>query len=202
MHRFLAEIVATGVVMSIALLVLVAAGTDLVRRLAAPAPRDAVCAQAPVLAEANSPIGGTAWLCFAEGQVTIETEIDGLGPGLVYTAWLQYFDLPSACRSVPCGEADLVGADPAGIGARVDGLIAEAPGRARLAGAFPSLRLSPESRVQLVILTHGPAHDDNKMRARQLLTGYGYPTVELLAQGLATRPAARASFTLLGAGTH
>ena len=119
----------------------------------------------------HSGIEGTAQLCIDPSSVQPILHIRGLRSGEVYTAWLAYFDRPSACFHIPCGFHDLQGDDPPG-GAR--------PNRWRVAPESEDLELQANPRglhpstgahVTLMVLSHGVRSElDGRTRARQLLT--------------------------------
>ena len=134
---------------------------------------------ATVKAIALSGITGDAELCIAEDGVGASMHVQGLTPGNAYTVWFVVFDNPSKCGDYPGGtpgvcastDAILPAASPEGVFGRMDGLIAEDGGKARLAGHYRNLRLAHGSIVWLLMFAHGPAvTTDNRELARQLLT--------------------------------
>lgn len=140
------------------------------------------CANA-ISATANamgtSGITGDAELCIAEDGIGASMHVQGLTPGNAYTVWFVVFDNPANCGSYPGGtpgvcisaDAILPAASPEGVFGRMDSLIAEDGGRARLAGHYRNLRLSHGSIVWLLMFGHGPSvTTDNRELARQLLT--------------------------------
>lgn len=127
----------------------------------------------------TSGITGDANLCVAEGAVTASMHVEGLTPGNAYTVWFVVFDNPANCGNYAGGtpghctsaDATLPSASPEAVFGRMDGLIAEDGGRARLAGHYPNLRISHGAIVWLLMFGHGPASTtDNRELARQLLT--------------------------------
>src|SRR5918912_201548 len=94
-----------------------------------------------------------------------------LNTGSAYTLWFVYFDDPASCATQPCTGADALGDDPVAVFSRMDGLVADGSGAARLAGDFRDLRLSQGSEVWLLMYGHGPANtEENRARARPLQT--------------------------------
>jgi hypothetical protein len=127
----------------------------------------------------TSGITGDASLCVDEGAVGASMHVEGLTPGNAYTVWFVVFDNPANCGNYAGGtpgvctsaDATLPSANPEAVFGRMDGLIAEDSGRARLAGRYRNLRLSHGAIVWLLMFGHGPAvTTDNRERARQLLT--------------------------------
>src|SRR5579863_1775108 len=127
----------------------------------------------------TSGITGDANLCVDEERVTASTHVEGLTPGDAYTVWFVVFDNPANCGKYVGGspgicksnDATMPFASPEAVFGRMDGLIAENGGKARLAGHFRDLRLSHGAIVWLLMFGHGPASTtDNRELARQLLT--------------------------------
>ena len=141
------------------------------------------------LANAANPITGTATLCASEDGIRGQITAHHLIPGDAYTVWFVYFDNPSSC-AVPnnCSGADLVNpaADPVGVFGRFSSGVADEDGNARFSGAVHNFTARSGSQVWYALFVHGPASNDNKSRARQLLTpetpGLGAP-----GEGVGTR---------------
>ena len=175
MHRITTEmttIVAATVIMAVLVLFL---GTAVAQPLAQPGDRmqgDARgCIEAPLSAVSESGLEGTAWLCVNSESVRPALQVRGLQEGEVYTAWLAYFDRPSACFHTPCAFVDLHGDDPVGVLGRVGGGVAPAARQPELNAELRDLKLSMGSQVSLLIVSQGAGHEtDGRTRARQLLT--------------------------------
>ena len=127
----------------------------------------------------TSGITGDANLCEAEGVVTASIHVEGLTPGNAYTVWFVVFDNPANCGNYSGGtpgvctsaDATLPSASPEAVFGRMDSLIAEDDGTARLGGHYRNLHLSHGAIVWLLMFGHGPAFTtDNRELARQLLT--------------------------------
>ena len=117
------------------------------------------------------PISGTATLCIEESGVRGEVAASDLFPGHAYTVWLVYFDNPDNCQTPgACGHPDVISPyDPQGVLGRFSSGVADGS-EMTFSGAINGLRLSTGSDVRLVILRHQMASDDNRARARQLLS--------------------------------
>jgi hypothetical protein len=171
--RFLLEILAfVGVSTAILMAVFApATGPPPFPVLAAEDPTNTYCHDASLTAMEGSRVRGRSWLCVSGGSTRSTIEAEDLTPGVVYTAWLTYFDDPAVCRSGPCADADLLGEDPAGVLGRIDATVADQAGRARFDASYRALTLSSGSHVRLLLIHHGPAAvGDNRAHARQLLT--------------------------------
>jgi hypothetical protein len=129
------------------------------------------CLDAPFTQVSESGVEGTAGLCSDSDGVRAALWVHGLREGEAYTAWLAYFDRPSACSHGPCGFIDLRGDDPPGVLGRIDGAFAPSSGELELRAAFRDLRLTSDAQVTLLVLSHGAGNEaDGRTRARQLLT--------------------------------
>ncbi len=205
MRRFLLEILGFLCLAALVVAVLAVAGARAVQSLPRPTPmlpfREAGCFEAPLVAVAQSGVAGSARLCIRDEAVRPAMRAENLAADTVYTAWLAYFDRPERCATAPCSTGDLAGADPPGVFARMDGLVADGTHRADLWGDYRDLRLSNSAQVTLLLLRQGAAAaGDNRTRARQLLAP-PLPLFGALSPGPATgRDAselvARAIFTI------
>ena len=132
------------------------------------------CHDAPITIAATAAtdgVGGEARVCDNAGGVWLTLALRRLTPGVAYSAWVAFFDHPTACKTRPCSRNDATGRDPAGVIARMDGSVVGVDRIAEFVGDFRGLRLSPGAQVLLMVFDHGPAHDrNNHYRARQLLT--------------------------------
>jgi hypothetical protein len=129
------------------------------------------CVDAPAIALSASNVHGGGGLCLDDVAVHPAVRVGGLTSGDVYTAWLGYFDRPSACAQSPCGMVDLRGDDPPGVLVRIGGGVARDDGELELRSTLPDLRLVAGGQVTLLLLHHGPVIEaDSRSRARQLLT--------------------------------
>src|SRR5262249_35383222 len=120
---------------------------------------------------AQPPIRGAATLSIEESGVRGEVAAEDLFPGHAYTVWIVYFDNPDNCQMPgACGHSDVISPyDPqAVLGRFVSGIPSES--KMIFSGAINGLRLSSGSDVRLVVLRHPMASDDNRERARQLLS--------------------------------
>jgi len=136
-----------------------------------PSSAGAGCVDAPAAALSASNVSGGGGVCLDDGGVHPALRVSGLSPGEVYTAWLGYFDRPSACAQSPCGVVDLRGDAPPGVLVRIGGGVAREDGELELRSDLADLRLAAGAQVTLLLLNHGPAIDaDHRARARQLLT--------------------------------
>ena len=126
-----------------------------------------------------SGITGDASLCITDAGVQASLHAQGLVQGNAYTVWFVVFDNPANCGKYAggtagvCKSADAVlpSDNPQGAFGRMDSLIADGTGRARLSGRFRDLRLSHGAVVWLLMFGHGPAvTTDGRELARQLLT--------------------------------
>jgi hypothetical protein len=138
---------------------------------AAPAAAQTGCLDEPLLEMGNSGVAGTAQLCLSDAGVRAQVDTRNLAPGDAYTAWFVYFDQPTTCMGASCAPPDVVGDDPPGVLGRMDSLVADGMGVGDFSGRFRGLRVSSGAEVHLPIFGHGLADtDDNRARARQLLT--------------------------------
>ena len=129
------------------------------------------CLDTPLMTMADSGVTGSARLCMSDAGVHAQVATSNLAAANAYTAWFVYFDQPSSCKTQPCMPPDATGDDPAGVLGRMDALVADGSGAGAFSGDFHGLRLSSGSQVHLPIFGHGPVStDDNRARARQLLT--------------------------------
>jgi hypothetical protein len=101
----------------------------------------------------------------------VEIEAQDLFPGHAYTVWIVYFDNPDNCQTPgACGHVDVTSPfDPQGVLGRFSSGI---PSGSKMifSGAINGLSLSSGSDVRVVVLRHQMASDDNRERARQLLS--------------------------------
>jgi hypothetical protein len=139
---------------------------------------------APLVAENDSGITGSALVCIADDGVTAKVRANNLVAGDAYTLWFIYFDVPSTCLTPgSCNDADVFTPldDPAGSFGRYDSIVAgNAP---FLFSGHSGLQPSSGSVISLEIVAHGTLADDGKHRGRQLLT----PQIPILgAPGLGT----------------
>jgi hypothetical protein len=206
-RRFLAEIlvfIAGALVITLAVAVV---GAVIVPAPAQPVTVDVGaaaspgCFDAPVVLMTDAGPSGTARLCILDDAVRPSMRVVELRAGNAYTAWLQYYDRPARCQTAPCGVADLVGDNPAGVLSRMDAVVANGTGKADLWGDFRDLRLSSDSQLRLVLADHGIANvGDNRARARQLLTlqvpRLGPPLAGAAADGELGTAVAHAVFNL------
>lgn len=158
------------------------------------------CREVSVTDLADSGIEGRAKLCPLDDGIGFALQADNLVVGYAYTVWLGYFDQPNDCLWNPCGPGDMVGDDPVGVLGRMDGRVADRSTET-FWGDFHGLRLSRGSQATLYVLAHGTAiTDDNRYRARQLLT-HQSPDFDASAAGTVSdavvgAPVARAVFTI------
>lgn len=157
------------------------------------------CLTVPIQALAASPIEGHARLCLDRPGVRPTLWASGIRTGEVYTAWLAYFDDPSSCLNKPCDTFDLLGDDPAGVLARVDGGIGPDAGEIHLQAHIRDLDLARRSQVSVLLLGHGSVSGKTRrMRARQLLTlqtpELGAPLAGAAADGGRAWPLGQAVF--------
>jgi hypothetical protein len=156
---------------------------------------------APLLAENQSGVTGTATLCITDGGVRAEVRAKALTAGSAYTLWFIYFDEPSKCIvAAACTDADVFtpGDDPEGAFGRYDSIVAHAS-----SGSFmghSGLQPSSGSVVSLEVVAHGVPADDGKHRARQLLTPQipilGAPGLGTASDGTVGNPVAAAQFMI------
>ena len=192
MHRVAAEIVlalATAAVMVGFVLVL---GTALAQPLVQPgdwtAGETRGCLEAPLAAVSESGVEGAVRLCVDREGARPVLQVRGLQEGEAYTAWLAYFDRPSACFHNPCGFLDLRGDDPVGVLGRIDGAVASSTRQLELRADFRDLKVSPGSQVSLLILSQRAGNEtDGRTRARQLLTPRMFDLGAPMAGALADR---------------
>jgi hypothetical protein len=146
-----------------------------------------VCHQVPLTHAPESTIEGQARLCTDDSGVMADIDATNLARGDAYTVWFVYFDRPTDCQSVPCQPVDTTGDNPPAVLARVDGIVAD-ESAAHFSGQFRGLRLSSGAEIHVPIFDHGAAAlEDNKARARQLLTpqvpALGAPGLGVAADG-------------------
>lgn len=161
---------------------------------------EAGCHQASVIDLEGIGIEGRAKLCPLDDGFSLAVEAEHLVVGHAYTVWLGYFDLPVHCQWNPCGLGDVLGDEPLGVLGRMDGRVADRSTET-FWGDFHGLRLSRGSQVILFLLSHGQASgDDNRYRARQLLTpqlpDFGAPVLGTSADGTVSTATARAVFNI------
>ena len=117
------------------------------------------------------PISGTATLCIEASGIRGEVEAMDLFPGHAYTVWLVYFDNPGNCQTPgACAHPDVISPyDPQAVLGR---FASGVPNGSKMifSGAIKGFHLSSGSDVRLVVLRHQIASDDNRARARQLLS--------------------------------
>jgi hypothetical protein len=203
-NRFLTEVLVFAAVMAAMVLAVFAAGGGLAQPSARPTPvalpAEPGCLEAPIVQVAGSGIRGAARLCVVDEAVRPRIEVKELLIGTVYTAWFLYFDRPTACKTNPCTDADLLGFDPPGVLGRMDGIVADGSRGGYFWGDYRDLGLSAGSQVTLLMLGHGAARTDNHLRARQFLTPQmpklGSPAAGTVADGEAGSPVAYAIFAL------
>lgn len=129
------------------------------------------CLDAPLTPISESGVEGAARLCIDRETVRPTLLARGLQEGAVYTAWLAYFDRPSACFHTPCGFLDLRGDDPIGVLGRIDGAVVSRSREVELRATFRDFQVSSGAQVTLLILSQGAVSEtDSRSRARQLLT--------------------------------
>jgi len=162
---------------------------------------DPACLQASVAAVNSSGIQGTGSLCWGSQGVTASLSAGNLTPGSAYTIWFAYWDNPATCKSLPCGDNDAGGDNPAVVFGRMDGAVADASGQTLFTGTIRDLQLSKHSEVQLVMFGHGLVNTtDNRFRARQLLTpqepALGAPMGGAVADGSKGAPVSLVVFDL------
>jgi hypothetical protein len=125
----------------------------------------------------------------------------GLRAGEVYTAWLAYFEHPSVCLHTPCDMIDLLGDDPVGVLARVDGGIGPNARTMNLQAHLRDLDLARGSQISVMLLGHGMiAKENGRARARQLLSlqtpELGAPLAGTIADGGHAWPLGQAVFVV------
>src|SRR5262249_625214 len=96
---------------------------------------------------------------------------EGLFPGHAYTVWIVYFDNPDNCQTPgACGHPDVISPyDPQAVVGRFASGI-PCGSEMIFSGSINGLRLSSGTGVPLVVFLHQIASDDNRARARQLLS--------------------------------
>lgn len=161
----------------------------------------AQCLEASLEERSESGIQGSARLCIDEVGVRATIEARELTAGEAYTVWFVYFDQPAACSATPCELPDVLGDDPLGVLARMDGVIADDAAETEFSGSFRDLRLTNGSKVHLPVFGHGAASaTDNRLLARQLLTPqlpiFGAPAMGTVADGDVGHPVALAVLTV------
>src|SRR5262245_22868795 len=118
MHHLAAELLTTITPATVIAALVLCLGSVMARPLASqgdgPQQVATRCVEAPLRSIAESSVDGMARLCTDEGGVRPLLKVRGLQEGEAYTAWLAYFDRPSACFLGQCGFIDLYGDDPAG----------------------------------------------------------------------------------------
>jgi hypothetical protein len=117
------------------------------------------------------PISGAATLCIEESRVRGVVAARDLFPGYAYTVWIVYFDNPDNCETPgACAHSDVISPyDPQAVLGRFASGIPNGS-EMKFSGAINGLRLSSGSDVRLVVLRHQIASDDNRERARQMLS--------------------------------
>jgi hypothetical protein len=175
MHRIAVELAITVATTAVMAAVMLGLGAAVAHPLAQPSDWPAAsvraCQTVPVTTVAESGVAGEAQMCVDLGGIQPTLAVRGLHAGETYTAWLAYFDRPSACFSTPCSLIDLRGDDPVGVMGRLDGAIAPSTGELELRATVRDLHPSPGAQVTLLALGHGAEPEtDGRARARQLLT--------------------------------
>ena len=175
MHRLAAELLITVAPATVIAFPVLCLGSVMARTLASqgdgPQQDAQRCVEAPFRSMAESSVDGVARLCTDEGGVHPTLKVRGLQEGEAYTAWLAYFDRPSACFLGQCGFIDLYGDDPVGVLGRVSGAIAPPTRELELRADLYDLRPSMGAQVPLLVLGHGVVSaTDGRARARQLMT--------------------------------
>jgi hypothetical protein len=175
MHHLAAELLTTVTPAIVIAALVLCLGNVMARPLASqgdgPQQDARRCVEAPLRSMAESSVDGMARLCTDEGRVRPTLKVRGLQEGEAYTAWLAYFDRPSACFLSQCGFIDLYGDDPVGVLGRVSGAIAPPTRELELRADLHDLRPSMGAQVTLLVLGHGVGSaTDGRARARQLLT--------------------------------
>jgi len=188
-HRIASEFAIAVSVTAIMAAVVLFLGTAAPQTLADQGRADrGACVEAPLSEVSESGVGGIALLCIDRDGVRPVVQVRGLQESETYTAWLAYFDRPSACFHSPCGLVDLRGADPVGVLTRIDGAIAPPTRHLELRAVFRDLKMTPGSQVSLLILRQGPGSEaDGRTRARQLLTPRMFDLGAPMAGALADR---------------
>ena len=153
----------------------------------------------------GSELSGRGNVCATPLGLWSTMRVTGLTPGNAYTVWWIYIDDPDSCANFPlttenapipfdepvgyagrCGFADFFTPDESGeflnplvVFGRMDSVVAGTRPATRFAGDLRSFDPSPGSQVWMLIFGHGPAADDKRQLARQLLTpedpGSGVP---------------------------
>jgi hypothetical protein len=175
MRRYLAEsvvLIAASVI--VVVLGTVALGNVAMRETASvpelPLAMTPGCFDAPVVPVDDSGIGGEAKLCVVDDAVRPALRVANLTPDTVYLALFEYFELPSACQSFPCGSADHRGDGSGGVLARIDATVANGTRRADFWGDIRDLPLTRRSQVTLTLFDRGSVRgSDGRRRAHQLL---------------------------------
>lgn len=128
------------------------------------------CTTGPLEELSDSGVQGIGRFCVEARNARSSLQVRGLRQGEVYSAWVAYFDRPSACFHTPCGFHDLLGDDPPGVLGRIDSAVASTLQDVEFRAEFRDLHPSPGAHVMLVVLNHG-AWDEQSghARARQLL---------------------------------
>jgi len=174
----------------------------------------------PFNPEFENDIGGHAVLCAGRSGLNGFMRVDNLTEHYAYTVWWVYIDEPvcpgggffgclwtffgdeptdflefdpAVCgTAIPC-----IDEEPKAVFGRMDSGIGKHRGRLRFANRLDDMRASPGSQVWMLMFGHGPASDDGRQLARQLLTpedpASGFPHVGVLPNGY---PAAVAIFEM------
>jgi hypothetical protein len=158
------------------------------------------CREVSVTDLADSSIEGRAKLCPLDDGVGFALQAEQIIVGHTYTVWVAYFDQPNDCQWNPCALGDTAGDDPVGVLGRMDGRVADRATET-FWGDFHGLRFSRGSQVTLFVVTHDAAiSDDNRARARQLLThqspDVGVSARDTVPDAAVGSPVARAIFTI------
>lgn len=135
------------------------------------------CARAAVqsLDFIEAGVGGNATLCVSYDGLKGKMRLRGLQGGFAYTVWWVYIDRPDLLPGCPGGGffdciGTFFGADPLAVFGRMDSGVASYRGRLRLSDTLDDMHVSSGSQIWLLTFGHGPASDDKRQLARQLLT--------------------------------
>jgi hypothetical protein len=142
-------------------------------------------------------ISGSATMCVTPGGLKAQMRAQGLVPGDAYTVWWIYIDDPSQCVLVDdsCDYSFFFNnGDPLAAFGRMSSGIANEDGELHFGDKVNGMRASSGSEVWLLIMHHGPAAENGRALARQLLTPedpiFGAPHLGIFGGELATPAAA------------
>ena len=139
---------------------------------------DELCDHQPIVEFFVPGISGQGTLCQSEEGVRGQLRAAGLAEGEAYTVWWVYIDRPDLCvpdETAPPGfECDfsffLNDGDPLGVIGRLDSAVAPENGRVVFRDTIRGMRMTSGAIMMLFINAHGPASEDGRALARQLLT--------------------------------